>query len=151
MKKLFFLIALIFVFGCGSRKVNKNKHSLIEENQTSIKDQTKITEIEFERKKLWELIYRLNFKADNITIHPDGRVDISQPVVESETKETKQDEEKQKEIEIESKITFDQTEKKEEKSQNKNVDKKQFSRIDLLLVSVCVIFLAYKIYRKIKK
>ncbi|TDS65096.1 hypothetical protein C8P70_103119 [Myroides indicus] len=99
---------------------------------------------------IWELIYKLNFKADNITIHPNGRVDISQPVIDSEKKETNQEQLKDKVLQTESESKIDEVSKKEVQSQNKNVDKKQFDWTETLLLMIFIVVFGYKIYSKSK-
>lgn len=55
------VVLLIVLLGlaaqsCGSRKVEKHSKSSLEETTTSLQEQTKVTEIHFDRKKVFEIM-----------------------------------------------------------------------------------------------
>lgn len=147
MRKIFLFLMVGLVYGCGARKVNKNSHSVIEESKTSITEQTSTKEIELERKRLWELIYKLNFKSDNIIIYPDGKVEISQPVIASESKETKQEKEKENIVQTDKTVSLDSKIGKTDKSESKNTDKKPFNW-SLTIIIVAIIIVAIVVVSK---
>ena len=86
MKYTYILFALLLV-GCGSRKVERHSKSSLEETKTIIHEETKVTEIQFDRKKVFEIMQELNVRKGEITIQPDGTIHIKGDEIDLNSKE----------------------------------------------------------------
>ncbi|MDR2223554.1 MAG: hypothetical protein LBE34_12620 [Flavobacteriaceae bacterium] len=140
MKYLLIVLSLVFI-GCGSLKKDKTKHTVNEEIRTSLNEEKKTQELEYERKQLYELIYNTNLRADSIVQAKDGTTKIYNPSIKTEAKETKQEDIKEKDKKEDLKTDLDIKEKKEKTETSTHVDRKQYSW--LVVVFLVVILMIY--------
>jgi len=97
MRVVVLLIVLLglAVQSCGSRKVERHSKSSLEETSTSLQEQTKATEIHFDRKKVFEIMRELNIRKGEITIQPDGVIHIKGDEIDLNSQEAGEEQESQ--------------------------------------------------------
>ncbi|WP_060872863.1 hypothetical protein [Myroides odoratus] len=137
------LIALLGLAAqsCGSRKVEKHSKSSLEETSTSLQEQTKVTEIQFDRKKVFEIMRELNVRNGSITFNPDGSVTAKGDEIDLSSKDAGEELESTKIKEENAQLSFDQDEKKTEEEDGKKVDRKQFGWWGIvILVFIILVF-----------
>lgn len=128
---------------CGSRKVEKHSKSSLEETKTSLQEQTKVTEIQFDRKMVFEIMRELNIRNGSITFNPDGSVTAKGDEIDLKNKEVGEELESGSIKEEGSQLIFDQEEKKEEDEDGKKVEREQFSWwgvISFIILSLIILF-----------
>ncbi|QQU04042.1 hypothetical protein [Myroides odoratus] len=140
------VVLLIVLLGlaaqsCGSRKVEKHSKSSLEETKTSLQEQTKVTEIQFDRKKVFEIMRELNIRNGSITFNPDGSVTAKGDEIDLKNKEAGEELESTKVKEENAQLSFDQDEKKAEEDKGKKVDREQFGWWGILFFFIIIAFL----------
>ncbi|WP_156424208.1 hypothetical protein [Myroides odoratus] len=139
------VVLLIVMLGlvaqsCGSRKVEKYSKSSLNESKTSLWEQTKVTEIHFNRKKVFEIMRELNIRNGSITFNTDGSITAKGDEIDLKNKEASEEVESTKAKEEVAQLSFDQDEKKTEEENGKKVEREQFSWwcfwIFIILISV---------------
>lgn len=145
MRVVVLLIVLLglAVQSCGSRKVEKHSKSSLEETSTSLQEQTKVTEILFDRKKVFEIMRELNIRNGFITFNTDGSITAKGDEIDLKNKEAGEELESAKIKEENSQLNFDQNEKKTEEEDGKKVDRKQFSWWGIILPIGILIFIVF--------
>ena len=118
------VVLLIILLGltvqsCGSRKVK----SSLEETSTSLQEQTKVTEIYFDRKKVFESMRELNIRKGSITFNRDGSITAKGDEIGLSNNEAGEELESTKVKEGNSQAVFDQNEKKTEDEARKRVER----------------------------
>jgi hypothetical protein len=149
MKYLLIILSLVFI-GCGSLKKDKTKHTVNEEIHTSLNEEKKTQELEYERKQLYELIYNTNLRADSIIQTKDGTTKIYNPSIKIEGKETKQDDVKEKDKKEDIITDFKVEEKKEELNTSIHIDRKQYSWWPVVIPVLILLIIIYFFRDKIK-
>lgn len=149
------LVLLIVLLGlaaqsCGSRKVEKYSKLSIEEMNASLQEQTKVTEIHFDRKKVFEIMRELNIRNGSITFNTDGSITANGDEIDLKNREVGEELESGAVKEESSQLNFDQEEKKVEEEDEKRVDRK--TNVFLWIVCcVLFVFILYCIKGLIKK
>lgn len=128
------ILLSLTLWSCGSRKVNRSKSinqvELQQQKEVSNDIQLQVVDKVVQRFKKSEII----FSAAEISIAPDGSVSIKEPLIENKATEEA--------IEVESKLDIvDQTKIEEKASESvlekdnvKEVDRKQFNWLWLVVV-----------------
>lgn len=124
------IVLLIVLLGlaaqsCGSRKVEKHSKSSLEESKTSLQEQMKITEIQFDRKKVFEIMRELNIRNGSITFNSDGSVTAKGDEIDMKNKEADQELESVGIKEENTQVDIVQDESKTEEENGKKVDRKR--------------------------
>lgn len=148
MRVVVWLIVLLglTVQSCGSRKVDKHSKSSLEETSTSLQEQTKATEIQFDRKKVFEIMRELNIRNGAITFNPDGSITAKGDEIGLKNKEAGEELESTKVKEENIQLNLNQDEKKAEEEDEKKVEREQFSWWGIIIIVIVVffVFLRYK-------
>ncbi|WP_060875566.1 hypothetical protein [Myroides odoratus] len=122
------VVLLIVLLGlaaqsCESRKVEKHSKSSLEETSVSLQEQTTVTEIHFDRKKVFEIMRELNIRNGVITFNPDGSITAKGDEIGLKNKEAGEELESIKIKEENSQTVFDHNEKKTEEEGGKRVER----------------------------
>lgn len=152
------VVLLIVLLGlaaksCGSRKVEKHSKSSLEETKTSLQEQTKVTEIQFDRKKVFEIMSNLNIRNGSITFNPDGSITAKGDEIDLKNKEAGEELESVGVKEEDTQLDIKQEEKKAEEEDGKKVDREQFGWWGVVLffcVGGCLIYLAFSYFFKLR-
>lgn len=147
MKYLIILLSLVLL-SCGSRKVERHNKSSLEESNTTIQEQTKVTEVQFDRKKLFELVRELNIRNGSITIHPDGSITAKGDEINSTAKQQQLEQEGLKAKEQITELYINQDSKSQDDENGVKIDQKQFNWFAMivpfwplfLLLFLCVLY-----------
>ncbi|WP_413513271.1 hypothetical protein [Myroides odoratus] len=150
MRVVVLLVVLLglTVQSCGSRKVERHSKSSLEESWASLQEQKTVTEIYFDRKKVFEIMRELNIRNGSITFNTDGSITAKGDEIGLSDKEAGEQIESTKVKEENSQAVFGQNEKKIEEEDGKKVERKQFSWwwiIMLLTIIFGVIYLIKKL------
>ncbi|WP_158962606.1 hypothetical protein [Myroides fluvii] len=150
------VVLLIVMLGlvaqsCGSRKVEKHSKSSLEETSTSLQEQTKVTEIQFDRKRIFEIMRELNIRNGSITFNPDGSVTAKGDEIDLKNKEAGEELESIEVKEEDTKLDLDQKEKKTEEDNGKKVDREQFGWWGIIVPIGVIGFLIYMFRKSLKK
>lgn len=149
------VVLLIMLLGlavqsCGSRKVEKHSKSSLKESKTSIQEQTNVTEIYFDRKKVFEIMRELNIRNGSIAFNTDGSITAKGDEIDLKNKEAGEELESVKVKEENAQIDIVQDAKKLEQEDDKKVDRK--TNVFLWVVyCVLFVFILYCIRGLIKK
>ena len=147
MKYLIILLSLVLL-SCGSRKVERYNKSSLEESSTTIQETTKVTEIQFDRKKVFELVSELNIRNGSITFHPDGSVTAQGDEISSKANKKQLEQESLKSKEQSTDLDINQGSKKQDDEGGVKIDQKQFNWFAMivqfwplfLLLFLCVLY-----------
>ncbi|MDM1045861.1 hypothetical protein HX004_13970 [Myroides sp. 1354] len=147
MKYLIILLSFVLL-SCGSRKVERYNKSSLEESSTTIQEQTEIKEIQFDRKKLFELVRELNIRNGSITIHPDGSITAQGDEINSKANEKQLEQEGVKSKEQITDLDINQDSKSQDDENGVKIDQKQFNWFAMivqfwplfLLLFLCVMY-----------
>jgi len=144
------VVLLIVLLGlaaqsCGSRKVEKHSKSSLEETSTSLQEQTKVTEIHFDRKKVFEIMRELNIRNGFITFNPDGSITAKGDEIGLSNKEAGEELESVGVKEENAQVDLVQDEKKAEEEDGKKVERKQFSWWGIILPLTIIFGVIYLI------
>lgn len=150
MKYSYILFALLLV-GCGSRKVERHSKSSLEENKTIIQEETKVAEIQIDRKKGFEIMRELNIRKGEITIQPDGTIHIKGDEIDLNSKEAGEEQESQSLKEENTNLNIDQNTKKEEDENDVKINRKQFNWWGIIIPIAVISFLIYIFRKPLKK
>ncbi|WHT38978.1 hypothetical protein QNH98_18800 [Myroides sp. mNGS23_01] len=106
------VVLLIVLLGlaaqsCESRKVEKHSKSSLEETSVSLQEQTTVTEIQFDRKKVFEIMRELNIRNGSITFNPDGSITANGEEIDLKNKEAEKEQESLSFKEENSQTVFD--------------------------------------------
>ena len=140
------VVLLIVMLGfaaqsCGSRKVEKHSKSSLEETKTSLQEQTKVTEIQFDRKKVFEIMRELNIRNGYITFNPDGSITAKGDEIDLKNKETGEELKSTKVKEENAQLSFDQDKSKAEEEERKRVERERFGWwwiVTIIIVLFCI-------------
>ncbi|MGS4347044.1 hypothetical protein ACKUSY_15940 [Myroides odoratus] len=113
----------------------------MEETSTSLQEQTTVTEIQFDRKKVFEIIRELNIRNGAITFNTDGSITAKGDEIDLKNKEAGEDLESAKVKEENLQLSFDQDEKKSEQENERKVNREQFNWWGILFLFVIIVFL----------
>lgn len=135
--RIVLFIFLFFLSSCGARKVDLHTTSTIEERETHLQEQTKVVEIQWDRKNIVDLMRQLNVRGGEITIQPDGTIHAKGEQIDLSHKETAEETETLQQQEENKVLTLDEALKKAEKDKSKHIERKQYNwwfGLPLLLV-----------------
>lgn len=152
MRVVLLLIVLLglAVQSCGSRKVEKHSKSSLEETNTSFQEQTKVTEIQFDRKKVFEIMRELSIRNGSITFNTDGSITAKGDEIDLKNKEAGEELESVGVKGENVQLNFEQNENKAEEEDGKKVERK--TNVFLWVVyCMLFVFILYCIRGLIKK
>lgn len=150
------IVLLIVMLGlvaqsCGSRKVEKHSKSSLEETNTSLQEQTKVTEIQFDRKKVFEIMRELNVRKGEITIQSDGTIHIKGDEIDLNSKEAGGKLESGLIKEANTSFNIGQDLIKKDDQNDVRIDRKQFNWWGVIIPIVIFGFLIYAFRKPLKK
>lgn len=140
---LLFVLMIMMAFSCGSRKVDKQTKTESEVTKTSLSETKSVTEIEIERKKLYDLLFYTTFRADSIIEDSKGNKKYYNPQSTSEKKESKQEEEKVTEKAENTETDTSTDTQKEVIDKSKKVDKEQYNWWGIIIPVLIIAFIIY--------
>lgn len=144
MRIILLAFLLLFLSSCGTRKVDLHKTSTIEEKETHLQEQTEIKEIQWNRKKVFEIMKQLNIRGGEITIQPDGTIHAKGEEIDWHSKEAGEKIENLQQKEENKTRSLDEAIKKAKEEKNKRIERKQYNwwlGLPLLLIIVTLIIL----------
>ncbi|WP_353159363.1 hypothetical protein [Myroides odoratus] len=150
MKYTYILFALLLV-GCGSRKVERHSKSSLEETKTSLQEQTEIKEIQFDRKKVFEIMRELNIRNGSITFNPDGSITAKGDEIDLNSKEAGEESESGAIKEESTNLNIDQYTINKNEQNDVKIDRKQFNWWGIIISIVIIGFLIYIFRKPLKK
>ncbi|MDM1408046.1 hypothetical protein [Myroides sp. DF42-4-2] len=136
---------------CGSRKVEKHSKLSIEETNSSFQELAKVTEIHFDRKKVFEIMRELNIRNGSITFNTDGSITANGDEIDLKNKEAGEEQENQLTKEENTNLYINQNEKKEEGRDDVKIDRKQFNWWGIIIPIAVIAFLIYLFRKPLKK
>lgn len=153
MRVIVLLVVLLglAVQSCGSRKVEKHSKSSLEETSTSIQEETKINEIQIDRKKVFEIMRELNIRNGSIIFNTDGSITAKGDEIDLKNKEAGEELESVGIKEESTQLNIDQNEKKSEEEDEKKVKREQFGWWGILLLIFFVGFVVCIFRKSLKK
>lgn len=125
---------------CGSRKVEKHSKSSIDETNTSLQEQTTVAEIQWDRKKVFEIMRELNIRNGAITFNTDGSITAKGDEIGLSNKEVGEELESGAVKEKSSQLNFYQEEKKVEEEDKKKVEREQFDWWYVIILIILIYF-----------
>ncbi len=144
MRLLIICFFTAFFSSCGARKVDLHTTSSIEERETHLQEQTKVVEIQWDRKNIVDLMCQLNVRGGEITIQPDGTIHAKGEQIDLNHKENAEETESFQQQEKNKILALDESLKKAEEDKSKHIERKQYIwwlGLPLLLAIVILITL----------
>lgn len=150
MRYTYILFALLLV-GCGSRKVERHNKSSLEETNTTIQEQTKVTEIKFDRKKVFEIMRELNIRNGSITFNTDGSITAKGDEIDLKNKEVGEESESGAIKEENTNLNIDQDTISKDDQNDVKIDRKQFNWWGIITPLGILIFVVLLVIYFIRK
>lgn len=141
------IISIIFLFSCGSRKVDKHSKSVLEDVKTEEIEQVQSKELVLSKEQYSNLVHKLNVRADSIKTDNKGNSTLYNPVIESNREEVKSDLDTSKLVENNTNKSKVEDSFKEDKEKDKNVEREQFNWWGVLIPLGCILLVLYLVNR----
>lgn len=141
------IISIIFLFSCGSRKVDKHFKSVLEDVKTEEIEQVQSKELVLSKEQYSKLIHKLNVRADSIKTDNKGNSTLYNPVIESNKDEVKSDLDTFKLVENNTNKSKVEDSFKEDNENDKNVEREQFNWWGALIPLGVILLVLYLVNR----
>ncbi|WP_158962343.1 hypothetical protein [Myroides fluvii] len=99
----------------------------MEEKETHLQEQTEVKEIQWDRKKMFEIMKRLNVRGGEITIQPDGTIHAKGEEIDFNNNHHAEETDTFQKKEENKAITLEEAIKKAEENKNKRIERKQYN------------------------
>lgn len=99
----------------------------MEEKETHLQEQTEVQEIQWDRKKVFEIMKRLNVRGGEITIQPDGTIHAKGEEIDFNNQHHAEETDTFQKKDENKAMTLDEAIKKAEENKNKRVKRKQYN------------------------
>lgn len=99
----------------------------MEEKETQLKEQTEVKEIQWDRKKVFEIMKRLNVRGGEITIQPDGSIHAKGEEIDFNNQHHAEEAERIQQQQENTLLSSDEAIKKVEENKNKHIERKQYN------------------------
>lgn len=99
----------------------------MEEKETHLQEQTEVKEIQWDRKKVFEIMKRLNVRGGEITIQPDGSIHAKGKEIDFNNQHHAEEAEHIQQQQENTLLSSDEAIKKAEENKNKHIERKQYN------------------------